>query len=871
MMDATTQLQQLREKAEALIDKRKLTPEDVSEEALSKVWHELKVHQIELELQNEELRKAQQTLSISRDRFAMLFHQAPVGYLVLNPNGLILEVNETFCRMIGAESDTILSRGLNDFLIDEDKGTFLARYRAFYQNPAEKSMELGIHAAGDTIRYVRLSGARMQQPSGNSTEKRLQEGLLVTLIDITDLVLAQKTLNAHLDHVQAMLEILQHPMDNLKDFLERVLETGLSVTESRYGILMHVWDGTRFMVSTWSQEVSRDCQVRDAQASVDLHNLDIVRESLQTRQPVVYNDTNHFGKRPAHFPPGHLPLQRLLCYPIFQNETPLAMLLLADKPSAYLPGDILQLKLIVDVAIKTMDREVFLTLLKEREQNYRTLTENSQDCIMRFDEKGRHLFVNSAALRMTRLRLEDFLGKTHREMGFPPDLCDFWESTIQEVFTKKCMQEREFSWDGPDGQIVFDWRLFPEMDERGNILSVVSVARDITKWRQAQAERDRMQLEMLKKQKMESVGRLAGGIAHDFNNKLQAILGYTDMAIEDATGNAQVVADLQSIKDISMNLADLVRQLLGYASKQMVSPRILDLNETITGMMGMLRRLIGEHIRLDWKTTPDLWPVNIDPGQIDQILMHLCLNARDAIRSDGTIRIRVNNVTLGPADCFGHPDRAPGEYVKLCVSDTGVGIDPVILEHVFEPFFTNKDIDKGKGLGLAVIYGIVRQNGGFVEVESRMQEGTTFRIFLPRCPAPAKPTKLSDVRAIRKATILLVEDDPNILDIGKKILERMGYEALIAQGAEEALALAETVSIDLLITDVIMPDMNGKVLSEQLGRKFPEMRTVFMSGHTADIIAPHGILDQDTHFLQKPFTVHAFMEMVQKALGEKTR
>ncbi|WP_028325356.1 PAS domain-containing protein [Desulfatirhabdium butyrativorans] len=315
MKDVTTQLQQLRDKAEALIDKRQLSPEDVSEESLSRIWHELKVHQIELELQNEELRKAQQTLSISRDRFAMLFHQAPVGYLVLNPDGLILEANETFCRMIGAEAGTILSRGLNDFLIDEDKGTFLARYRAFYNTPDEKSMELGIRVTGDAVRYVRMSGTRMQQPSAGPTGKSLEERLLVTLIDITDLVLAQKTLNAHLGHVQAMLALLQHPLDNSKDFLEMVLQTGISITESRYGILMHGWDGRRFMVSAWSQEVSGDCRIADAQASVDLHNLDIVRESLHTREPVVYNDTGRLGERPAHFPPGHIPLQRLLCYP----------------------------------------------------------------------------------------------------------------------------------------------------------------------------------------------------------------------------------------------------------------------------------------------------------------------------------------------------------------------------------------------------------------------------------------------------------------------------------------------------------------------------------------------------------------------------
>ncbi len=523
-------------------------------------------------------------------------------------------------------------------------------------------------------------------------------------------------------------------------------------------------------------------------------------------------------------------------------------------------------------AWKVVDRETALIQLQQQEEQYRTLTENSQDAIMRFDKNCRHIFVNSAALRITHLQREDFLGKTHREMGFPSDLCDLWESTIQAVFTEKRMQEREFSWDGPDGRIVFDWRLFPEMDEKGNVHSVLSVARDITKWRKAEAGSDRMRLQLIQQQKMESVGRLAGGIAHDFNNKLQAILGYTDMAIQDAGDNSQLVADLQSIRNVSLNLADLVRQLLAYASKQMVCPRILDLNETISGMTAMLRRLIGEHIRLEWAPTPELWRVKIDPGQVDQMLMQLCINARDAIRDSGTITIRVANVTLSPNDCEGHIDWEPGEYVMISVSDTGEGIDPVILEHIFEPFFTSKDIDKGKGLGLAVIYGIARQNGGFVEVESRLHQGTTFSIFLPRCTESDRAATPTEVCQCSKATILLVEDDPDILDIGRKILERMGFSALVAQDPQDAVARAESIlpgRIDLLITDVIMPEMNGKMLSDLLAQKFPEMRTIFMSGYTADILGIQGITEERVLFLQKPFTVSAFMKQVIEALKTK--
>ncbi|MEW6260736.1 MAG: PAS domain S-box protein [Thermodesulfobacteriota bacterium] len=860
---------QLREKAEALIGDGSPVSLKIPPEEMAKILHELQVHQIELELQNENLRKTQDQLAISRDRFALLFHQAPVGYLILNPNGIILEANDTFCRMIGMEADRIVSRGLNEFLTEEDRKAFLARYRSFYNSPTGKHMEFSLQTRHQDLVWVRMNGARMNTsprlPSGTEEES----GILVTLIDITDRILSQKTIDLHRAQLQTILDILQYPVTDLQSFLQFVIDKSVFITESRYGILMHRWDGQPQLTTIWSQQTGDDCRVSAPPMYLTLHADGILMEVIERKEPLILNDvTSRIGSR-IRLPEGHVSVTRLLCLPILRNDDVLAVAVLAGKETDYRSVDLLQVNLILEQAWKVIDRETALMQVRKQEELYRTLTENSQDCIMRFDERCRHIFVNSASLRMTQLKQEDFLGKTHREMGFPSDLCDFWESSIQAVFSEKRIQEREFSWDGPHGRIVFDWRLFPEMDDHGNVVSVVSVARDITKWRKAEEERDRMQLQIIQQQKMESIGRLAGGIAHDFNNKLQAILGYTDMAIEDAGDNDALVADLQTIRNISMNLADLVRQLLGYASKQLVCPRILDLNQTISGMTAMLRRLIGEHIFLDWAPTPELWQVKIDPGQVDQILMHLCLNARDALREGGTITIRVENVTLHPADCAGYTDRVPGDYVATRVSDTGEGIDAAILEHIFEPFFTSKDIDKGKGLGLAVIYGIVRQNGGFVEVESRVQQGTTFRIFLPRCMESDEPAKLSKVCCHSKATILMVEDDPDILDIGRKILERMGYAALIAQDPQEALARAESIlpgRIDLLITDVVMPEMNGKTLSDQLSQKFPGMRTIFMSGYTADILGVHGILEDRVLFLQKPFTVNAFMMRVAHAL-----
>ncbi len=397
------------------------------------------------------------------------------------------------------------------------------------------------------------------------------------------------------------------------------------------------------------------------------------------------------------------------------------------------------------------------------------------------------------------------------------------------------------------------------------------IAVDITDLKRTEEEKERLQAQLLQAQKMESVGRLAGGVAHDFNNMLQAILGHVELGLMRSEPAHPVRANLEAIGRAAGHSADLTRQLLAFARKQTVAPQVLDLNDVVAGMLKMLRRPIGEDIDLAWIPGADLWPLRIDPVQIDQILANLCVNARDAIDGVGRITIETENVTLDAAYCASHPDFAPGHYIVLAVSDDGCGMTPEVMAHLFEPFFTTKGVGRGTGLGLATVYGIVRQNEGMVNVYSEPGKGSTFKLYLPRyegvlveCRAAAP---LETPRGSGE-TVLLVEDEAAILELGQEMLEALGYRVLTAATPLEAIrkAAAHSGPIHLLITDVVMPGMNGHELSRRLVETQPGLGCLFMSGYTANVIAHRGILDEGVHFLQKPFAMQALAIKVREAL-----
>ena len=394
---------------------------------------------------------------------------------------------------------------------------------------------------------------------------------------------------------------------------------------------------------------------------------------------------------------------------------------------------------------------------------------------------------------------------------------------------------------------------------------------DLTESKRNEKERDELRGRLTQAQKMESIGRLAGGVAHDFNNMLTAILGNTEMAQLGVADHSPLRDHLDQIESAARRSADLTRQLLAFARKQTVAPRVVELNAAVEGMLKMLRRLIGEDIELVWRPAPGGPMIRIDPSQLDQIVANLCVNARDAIGGVGRITLETDTVVFDAAQCAHYPDAVPGDYVLLAIGDNGCGMDAELLAHVFEPFFTTKDAGRGTGLGLATVYGIVRQNDGFIDVTSEPRRGTTFRIYLPRHAETAAPgAKPGPVTLARGGgeTILLVEDEPSILLVGRMILERLGYNVLAAATPSDGLRLARAHAgkIDLLLTDVVMPGMNGLDLAKQLRAQYPKLRLVFMSGYTASVLAPDGILPAAVHFVHKPFTTGILAEKIRLAL-----
>ncbi|MDO8836668.1 MAG: PAS domain S-box protein, partial [Vicinamibacterales bacterium] len=385
--------------------------------------------------------------------------------------------------------------------------------------------------------------------------------------------------------------------------------------------------------------------------------------------------------------------------------------------------------------------------------------------------------------------------------------------------------------------------------------------------------RDRKALEvrLAQAQKMESVGRLAGGVAHDFNNMLGVILGYTEMARDQVAPDDPVSDYLREVFVAAQRSADITQQLLAFARKQTIAPRVLDLDETVEGMLKMLRRLIGEDIDLVWRPEAS-WPVLMDPSQVHQILANLCVNARDAIGGVGKVTIETHTAVVDEAYCATHAGFVTGDFVVLAVSDNGCGMDRKTLDNLFEPFFTTKDISKGTGLGLATVYGIVKQNHGFINVYSELGQGTTFRIYLPahrEAEAQALAGQAETAPEARPGeTILLVEDEPAILKLTTRMLELLGYRVLTADTPGAALDLARQYAgeIQLVMTDVVMPGMNGRDLAQRLSAVRPHLRRLFMSGYTANVIAHHGVLDEGVQFIQKPFGMKDLATRVRQAL-----
>ncbi len=506
-------------------------------------------------------------------------------------------------------------------------------------------------------------------------------------------------------------------------------------------------------------------------------------------------------------------------------------------------------------------------VLRESEERYRLLSDLTMEGIV-IHKNGMAIDLNSSMADMLGYRREelfakDFLGFVHED-----DRELVWKNLAKDYAAPYAI--RMLRKNGEYFYAEVEARNFKQKGENWR----VSAIRDISVQKQAEENQKRLQAQLIQAQKMESVGRLAGGVAHDFNNMLGVILGYTELAVNHVPADTRLGEYLKQIHGAAKRSADMTQQLLAFARKQTIAPKVLDLNETVAGMITMLHRLIGENIDLVWRPAPEVVPVKMDPSQLDQIMANLCVNARDAISGVGRLTIETAPAVFDQAYCADRPEAAPGAFARLTVSDDGCGMDRQTLEKLFEPFFTTKEIGAGTGLGLATVYGIVKQNDGFVEVESTPSIGTTFHLFLPlyREDAESGPQRVAPPRTTAGSeTVLLVEDEPMILEMTTMMLELQGYRVLPAGKPTEALRLADEHAgeIHLLITDVIMPEMNGRDLAVRLQAGYPRVKCLFMSGYTASVIGPHGVLDEGFAFIQKPFSMSDLCNRVRDVLDAR--
>jgi len=507
--------------------------------------------------------------------------------------------------------------------------------------------------------------------------------------------------------------------------------------------------------------------------------------------------------------------------------------------------------------------------LRAAEASYETLVEHAPVGIYRSSLDGRFLSLNTALVRILGYDSAADVLRLDLARGVYADPAERQRLVDRDSYTDREYDEVEATWKGKDGRLLtVQLSVRAVRNAARQVEYYETFVRDVT-------EQRRLQQQLVQVQKMEAVGRLAGGIAHDFNNLLTVITSYSDLLLEDLGKDDPKRDDVQQVLKAADGAASLTRQLLAFSRQQVLAPRVVNLNAVVEGLQKILRRVIGEDVELAAALAPDLGAVKADVGQLEQVLMNLTVNARDAMPTGGKLTIETANVEHEPEYALEREAAAVGRFVMLAVTDTGVGMDEATKAKIFEPFFTTKEAGKGTGLGLATVYGIVNQSGGFIWVYSEPGNGTSFKIYLPRIDAPVEGVKTAGSVSVPRGTetVLLVEDAAAVRAVAKQVLERQGYTVLEAPDGDVALHVAQKHRgpIHLLLTDVVMPVLSGRPLAEQLARVRPDMKVLYASGYTDDSVVRHGILEAGTAYLQKPFTPDSLARKVREVLDAPGR
>jgi len=611
----------------------------------------------------------------------------------------------------------------------------------------------------------------------------------------------------------------------------------------------------------------------------------VLGKLLAERRPVRLQnpggDPNAVG-----FPPAHPSIHSFLAAPIVSPEHIYGWIYLIDKIGAaefsdederlvvilaaqvgriYENGKLYReaQRYAIELEQEVAERRRTEATVRRSEQRYRSLVEAARDAIFTISADGLLTSLNPAFETMTGWASAEWLNQPFARLIHPDDSAAV-QNLLQRILQGAAEPLFELRVRTQSGEYVNAECTATRQSQDGETVSMLVIARDIS-------ERQRLEAQFRQAQKMEAIGRLAGGVAHDFNNLLTAIGGYATLAGDALPGDSPGRSDLEEIQKAAQRATSLTHQLLAFARKQIIEPRVFSLNDLILDMDKLLRRLIGEDIDLATRPARDLGLVQADPSQIEQVIMNLAINARDAMPMGGKLTIETGNIELDETYALARAEVQPGSYVLLALSDTGHGMDAQTIAHLFEPFFTTKEPGKGTGLGLATVYGIVKQSDGHISIYSEPGYGATFKIYLPRVGAKvsaAEPRQESGDALRGSETVLLVEDEDAVRVLALRVLRSHGYKVLEARDGDEALRISEQHQgpIELLVTDVVMPRISGRELAVRLALARPELRVLYVSGYTDNAITHHGVLDPETLFLQKPFTPKVLARKVRAAL-----
>ncbi|MFZ2445235.1 MAG: PAS domain S-box protein [Syntrophobacteraceae bacterium] len=815
-----------------------------------------------------ERKRAEETLADEAVRRRILVEQSRDGIVVLDHNGKVYEANQRYTEMLGYTPEEMRELHAWDWDTQWTREQILEMVRS-------------VDATGDHFetRHRRKDGTVVDvEISSNGAVCGGQKLIFCVCRDITERKQAEEALRQGLAKVEATHRTLLSAIEEQKR-----TEEALRTSEQRLTDIIDFLPDATFAISSegiviaWNHAMEEMTGV-PAESMIGKGNFEYSLPFYGRRQPLLidlvfvgeeeirkdYQAVSKIGDTivAEAFVPGTYGGKGAYLWGISKP--------LYDKSGKFIAA----IESIRDITERQLAEET----LKKAEAKYRAIFENALEGIFQTTTDGRYIAANPAHAKMLGYDSPDELMSSTADIGRQIYADPARRVEIKRLLTRDG-QVKDFHTqlrhrDGTTIWVTIDATSIRSPD--GNVLYYQGSMLDITDRKRAEEEREKLEAQLFHAQKMETVGRLAGGVAHDFNNMLGIILGSAEIALCEADPGTPLYESLTEIRKAAHRSADLTRQLLAFARKQTIDPKVLDLNRTVESMLKMLRRLIGEDIDLLWLPGEDLWPVKLDHAQIDQMLANLCVNARDAIKDVGKITIETGNVVLDAAYCAARVGFPAGDYVMLAVSDDGCGMCEEARGRLFEPFFTTKGLGKGTGLGLAMVYGIVKQNQGLINVYSEPGLGTTFKIYIPRHAAAiveARAEGASEFLPGRGEVVLLVEDEPALLRMSREMLEKLGYTVLSAATTGEAMRLAEEHDgeIHLLLTDVVMPEMNGRDLAKRLLANKPGTKCLFMSGYTANVIAHHGVLEEGVKFIQKPFSMRDLSAKVREALDEKSK